>query len=371
MSDFIPNAFQTPNAYADQFMHLLTSDEWKVLSYACRRIYGWRENRVLGYDRISLSQFEDGVVKGETRLDHGTGLSRPTLTKILDRLLAFGFLIIVEENDPRKKEGACYALQTDPAKIDRAALEQRAEEKREQAVKRTTNARLSPNRLSSVSHTPAFDSLPLSDTEVNPINQSENGGAVSGTNQVRLMPLTGTGKSDLPESVSETNRSEVNATNLQILSRNQEEIKTKTHSPPTPSLSPESSNGDGKAKCVCSTSHGSKLCDEERIRVASNMPGVRSPERYAMTLDARRGTYDSVFLKRKKELDKQRTAPNEPERDISCCPDCHGRGLYYPAGDTPEGRLQGVAKCEHPRLDAELERLEREVEAAKLEMSNR
>ncbi|HEX8747422.1 MAG TPA: helix-turn-helix domain-containing protein [Pyrinomonadaceae bacterium] len=123
----------------------------------------------------------------------------------------------------------------------------------------------------------------------------------------------------------------------------------------------------GQQKCVCATPHRSKLCDEERIRIASNMPGVRSPERYAMTLEARRGTYDSVFLKRKREL--QKPASTEPKRDTSCCPDCKGKGLYYPAGDTPEGRLQGVAKCEHPRLEAELERLEREIEEAKLEMN--
>lgn len=143
---------------------------------------------------------------------------------------------------------------------------------------------------------------------------------------------------------------------------------THTHRAPAPSSLP---GGNGKKVCVCSTVHGSKLCDEERIRIASNMPGVRNPERYAMTIDARRGTYDSVFLKRKKELDKPTSVPSEPERDISCCPDCHGKGLHYPAGDTPEGRLKGVAKCEHPRLESELARMEREVEEAKMEMSSR
>lgn len=137
---------------------------------------------------------------------------------------------------------------------------------------------------------------------------------------------------------------------------------THTHGARAPA---SSSNGSGKKVCVCSTAHGSKLCDEERIRIASNMPGIRTPDRYAMTLEARRGTYDTVFLKRKKELDRQPSTPGEPERDISCCPDCHGKGLYYPAGDTPEGRLKGVAKCEHLRLDEELARMEREVEEMK------
>jgi DNA-binding MarR family transcriptional regulator len=119
--------------------------------------------------------------------------------------------------------------------------------------------------------------------------------------------------------------------------------------------------------CVCSTPHGSKLCDEERIRIAGNMVGIKFPERYAMTLEARRGTYDAAFLKRQREL-KKPAAPGTPERDTSLCPDCRGQNFTYPFGDTPEGRARGVKKCEHPRLDQETERLQAEYEQNRLSL---
>lgn len=105
---------------------------------------------------------------------------------------------------------------------------------------------------------------------------------------------------------------------------------------------------DGHGVCACAAPHRSKLCDDERIRIAKNTPGVKLPENYAMAPEARRGTYDAVFLKRKRELEK----PGAPSaRDTSACPDCKGRNLVYPAGDTAEGRARGVTKCLHPRLD--------------------
>jgi hypothetical protein len=35
--------------------------------------------------------------------------------------------------------------------------------------------------------------------------------------------------------------------------------------------------------------------------------------------------------------------------DASACPDCEGKGLYYP---DPKNPGKGVAKCRHPRLVA-------------------
>ncbi|HYG11255.1 MAG TPA: hypothetical protein VD835_15010 [Pyrinomonadaceae bacterium] len=126
-------------------------------------------------------------------------------------------------------------------------------------------------------------------------------------------------------------------------------------------------NGNERKACVCSTPHKSKLCDEERIRIARNMPGVDKPDRYAMTSEARRGTYDAVYLSRRRVLEKQAIA-RAPERDTSACPDCEGKGLFYPSGNTPEGRLKGVVKCSHPCLDEELERPRREGADAQEEL---
>lgn len=128
------------------------------------------------------------------------------------------------------------------------------------------------------------------------------------------------------------------------------EERKHTHGAPAPP-------GSGKAKvCVCETPHRSKLCDEERIKIASNMPGIKFPERYAMTLEARRGTYDAAFLKRQKELKRPEATP-AAERDTSACPDCKGSGFSYPNGPTG-----GVKKCKHSRLDEEIERKGKDIQ---------
>ena len=61
-SDFIPNSYQTPNAYIDKYLHLLTGEEWKVLSYAIRRILGFQkdgtESHSPSFQRASLAREE-------------------------------------------------------------------------------------------------------------------------------------------------------------------------------------------------------------------------------------------------------------------------------------------------------------------------
>lgn len=113
-------------------------------------------------------------------------------------------------------------------------------------------------------------------------------------------------------------------------------------------LTHTAARGNGKV-CVCETPHRSKICDEERIRIASNLPNVRTPSTYAMTTEARRGTYDAMYLKRQKELQKPE-ATVLPERDTSACPDCKGTGFWY-----PQGIGKGAAKCRHPQLNMKLD----------------
>lgn len=121
MSEFIPNSFQTPNAFVDELMALLTGEEYKVLSYAARRIFGFQKRQ----DRISLTQFERGLVAKDGRiLSRGTGLSRPTIIKCLANLEAFGLFIRVNPNE-KSNEGTEYELQLDPEKVNWKALEDR------------------------------------------------------------------------------------------------------------------------------------------------------------------------------------------------------------------------------------------------------
>lgn len=138
MSDFIPNSYQTPNAYVDSLMAFLTPEEWKVLSYMARRIFGFNKRE----DRISLSQMEHGIVDGSgNRLDHGTGLGRTALIKALAGLKRYHIALEVAPNDPKCNKGACYALNLDSGKVDWQGLEARHQEAKAKSQQRTGKAR--------------------------------------------------------------------------------------------------------------------------------------------------------------------------------------------------------------------------------------
>lgn len=136
MSEFIPNSYQTPNAYVDQYMHLLTPEEWKTLCYAVRRIFGFNKRQ----DRISLSQFMNGLVSGGKQLDYGTGLCEGAQRKALDGLKEHNLLIEVSPNDPRENEGALYELQLNSKKVEKGKLETRWQTKKAKDSLRTKKA---------------------------------------------------------------------------------------------------------------------------------------------------------------------------------------------------------------------------------------
>jgi hypothetical protein len=137
-SKFIPNAYQTPNAYVDDLMAYLTPEEWKVLSYAVRRILGFNKRQ----DRISKSQFMDGTKDDEGNpLDHGTGLGEAAVKNALESLTHFRILIKVAENDPAQNKGRAYALQMESDQVDMDGLIQRMEEQKNHQNGRMKKAR--------------------------------------------------------------------------------------------------------------------------------------------------------------------------------------------------------------------------------------
>lgn len=90
----LPNTTQTPNVFYDEYMALLTPEEWKVLCYTIRRIYGFQRTQ----DHIALSQYTDGATLRDGKLrDRGTGLSRPTVVDALDSLVEYGLIIRLEK----------------------------------------------------------------------------------------------------------------------------------------------------------------------------------------------------------------------------------------------------------------------------------
>jgi hypothetical protein len=129
---FIPNSFQIPNIYVDVFMSLLTPEEFKVLIYFARRIFGSKKIQ----DRVSISQLTNG-----NQLDGGTGLGESTNRKSVASLVVFGLLLRVADNDPFRNEGALFELQLDADLVNLEGLQIRLAKKDAEAWERMQKAR--------------------------------------------------------------------------------------------------------------------------------------------------------------------------------------------------------------------------------------
>ena len=124
MSEFIPNSTTFPNVFTDQYMDLLTSNEWKVLSYLVRRTFGFHKLS----DSIAFSQFCTGITTRDgKRLDGGTGLSEAAVKNALANLVTFGLVVREQENDPAKNEGVLWRLQLEDSAVNVTGLKERRE----------------------------------------------------------------------------------------------------------------------------------------------------------------------------------------------------------------------------------------------------
>jgi hypothetical protein len=105
-----PNTFPSPNEHVDEAMEMLTSDEYKVLSFVVRHTWGWQ----IDQKAISLNTFLNGYSRYR-----GVGLSRTTVIKCLGELSRMKFLIPIGKADA---DGQVWAIGLDP---DLEALELR------------------------------------------------------------------------------------------------------------------------------------------------------------------------------------------------------------------------------------------------------
>jgi hypothetical protein len=172
-SDFVPNSYQTPNGYSDKCMAFLTPEEWKVLSYFCRRIFGFNKRQ----DRVSISQLTDGIrTKEGEQVDYGTGLSAPAARKAVAELRRLGILIQVAENDPHKNQGPLYELQLDGDQIDLLAMYARAEKQSEPAKAIMEKARAARKGKTPSMPLQGEGSMPLQGVTADPLNAITGGG---------------------------------------------------------------------------------------------------------------------------------------------------------------------------------------------------
>lgn len=80
---YMPNSTPVPDNFFDELLADLSGAEVKVVCYVMRRTFGFKRQS----DNISISQMLNGIVKKDgTRLDRGTGLSKPTLLRALRTL---------------------------------------------------------------------------------------------------------------------------------------------------------------------------------------------------------------------------------------------------------------------------------------------
>ncbi len=78
-----PNFTSVPDEFFDVLAPRLNGGEVKALLYIIRRTFGFKKES----DCISLSQMLNGIVKKNgDRLDHGAGLSKPSLCRALNSL---------------------------------------------------------------------------------------------------------------------------------------------------------------------------------------------------------------------------------------------------------------------------------------------
>lgn len=173
MSKLIPNTFQNPNAYVDEYMAFLTPNEYKVLSYAIRRIIGFDKTE----DRISIGQFSGGLVKKDgTRLDWGTGLSEPAVRTAIEGLVRYGLMVVTKPHSAQENLPPAFGLQWDSEKVDQAGLIARLEEKQKKDKDKAHHLHVPP--------------------PVNPIDQVTPIDRVNPIDPPRSMPLTGPGQWD-------------------------------------------------------------------------------------------------------------------------------------------------------------------------------
>lgn len=127
MSDtFIPNSFQCPNAYVDRVMAYLTGSETKVLLFAIREIYGWRDSVASRRACIALSVFSEGKRnKAGEQLCNGCGLGVGTIRNAIKELCRFGIMVKMGGPGPSGQE---YFLQDNADLLNWTAMEERRAE---------------------------------------------------------------------------------------------------------------------------------------------------------------------------------------------------------------------------------------------------
>lgn len=101
------NWSKLPHQFIDILSDIETIGEMKVLIYTLRHTWGYRDE----YKKITLDEFQNGRKRRNgSRIDKGTGLSKPTIIDGIKRAVAHGFLFEYVDNSDRARVEKYYSL---------------------------------------------------------------------------------------------------------------------------------------------------------------------------------------------------------------------------------------------------------------------
>lgn len=220
----IPSAFQTPNSHVDIAMHYLSGDEYKVLNFAIRHIFGWQDKLHQRCGDISLTMFADGFTTADGTRYHGTGLNRQAVIRVLEALVKYRLLIKVGapttkgqrwqigdnpdwEGLKTREDGTRQQNQKRTKVARQKAAQKRQKDAQEDADSAVSTAGMSDN-TSTVGHTSAGmsdnTSAGMSDnTESKPL-QNQVKDNIAASDDAQRNPLSDRPESDRPDGVPDS-----------------------------------------------------------------------------------------------------------------------------------------------------------------------
>jgi len=109
----IANFSKLPHQLIDAFDQIETFGELKVILYILRHTWGFQEQQ----KKITMDEFQHGRKRRDgTRMDHGTGLSGPTVSDGLKRAEAHGFIEVEVDDRDLGRIKRYYSLRMDEPK---------------------------------------------------------------------------------------------------------------------------------------------------------------------------------------------------------------------------------------------------------------
>jgi hypothetical protein len=103
----IENWSKLPHQFIDALPLIETIAEMKVILYVLRHTWGFQDDK----KRITGDEFAEGrKTKDGTRLDNGTGLSKPSIRDGIKRAIEHGFLIVETDDSDKARIKKYYSL---------------------------------------------------------------------------------------------------------------------------------------------------------------------------------------------------------------------------------------------------------------------